>query len=86
METLIRVRPDEVKMDLLEKISRLVRDDKDAEILIHVRQAVPSNLAEESTADYFIQLNKSIKEMKEGKTVSFSMDEFQAYVENNFSL
>jgi hypothetical protein len=85
METLIRVRPDELKMDLLEKIKNLIQDNDSLEIIIHVKEKSSSGLYEEDPAEYFSQLNKSIRDKEEGRTVSFTMETFEKYLKENFS-
>lgn len=85
METLIRVRPDELKMDLLNKIKLLIQGDESVEIIIHVKERSSRNLYMEDPAEYLSQLEKSIKDSLEGRTVSFTMEEFEKYVKENFS-
>ena len=86
METLIKVRPDELKMELLNKIRLLAEENEDVEILIHVRDKLSHSLAVEEGNEYLLQLEKSIKEAEQGKITSFTAEEFEKYVNDNFSL
>ena len=85
METLIRVRPDELKMDLLDKIRGLIQGNESFEIIIHVKEKSYPNLYEEAPSEYLSRLDKSIEDKKEGRTLAFTMDEFEKYVKENFS-
>lgn len=85
MEAIIRVKPSELKMELLERISRLVEHNEDSDIFIHVMQTNASDTTEKNPADYYAKLTRSISEMEEGKTTSFTMDELRTYIEHNFS-
>lgn len=86
METLIRIHPDELKMELLNKIKLLAKKDDAIDILIHIHEKSKNQVFEESPAEYLSQFNRSVKDMEQGRIVSFTADEFEQYVKENFSL
>ncbi len=85
MEALIRVRPDELKEDLLTKIKSLIRNADDTEIIIQVRDKSNVLLVNEDPAAYWKQLQDSIADKEAGRTATFTMQEFEQYVKDNFS-
>ncbi len=85
MEALIKVRPDELKQELLDKIKSFIQNNDTTEIIIQVKNKPSAYLIEESPAEYMRQLNNSIADKAEGKTTLFTMDEFRQYVNGNFS-
>lgn len=84
METIIRVQPEELKMELLDKIRQLIRGEQETEITIHLKQKSAELADAYTSVDYFAELAKSVKDMEEGRTVSFTMDELNKYVHENF--
>jgi hypothetical protein len=55
MGALIKVRPDELKQDLLDKIKSFIRNNENTEIIIQVREKSSASLAEED----LLQINNS---------------------------
>jgi uncharacterized Fe-S cluster-containing MiaB family protein len=70
METLIKVQPDELNVELLNKIKEFIRE-KDVDITITLTEFDPA---------YQQSLNKSINQSKEkDQLITLSMEEFIAY-------
>ena len=77
METAFRIRTSELNAEFLKAVKSLFGGDRELEISIHAKE-VDVNKAEESKAQYISRLEKSAKEVKQGKVVCFSAEEFQA--------
>ena len=85
MEALIKIRPDELKQDLLDKIKSFIKNDDTTEIIIQVKEKLPVSSVEEDPAGYMHQLKNAIEDKAAGRTTVFTMDEFRQYVNDNFS-
>lgn len=85
MEALFKVRPDEVKEELLLKIRSLIHNEDETEILIQVRNKSGSSVVNEDPAAYWKKLEASEEDKNAGRTITFTMQEFEQYVKDNFS-
>ena len=86
METIIKIKPEELTHSLVDKIKSYLSNDKDFEITINLKEKSPGlNVVEDTQEEYTRCLDKSILELKDGKTTSFTMKEFEEYVDDNFS-
>lgn len=72
METVIRIRPSELNVELLNKIKEFIGKSENIDIVISLKQTNNSTYDEE--------LNQSIKSAKdENNLISFTMEDFMAY-------
>ncbi len=74
MNAVIKVKASELNVSLLERIKNLIADNKDAEVTISVVDKL---------AEYFEELNRSIKNLEEGNVISFTMEELEEYSAKN---
>ena len=84
MEAVIRVSAFEFDEKLFANIKALLKNAKNAEIIIKIGNLADGNVLEEPEAIYWNKINRSIKEVEEGKGVVFTMKEFEEYVGKNF--
>ncbi len=87
MEAVIKVSGDEFDENLFNKIKLLLKSintSSETEIVIRIGTRVASGLLEEDSAAYLTKLNRSIKEVEEGKGMTFTMQELEAYLNKNF--
>lgn len=85
MEAIIKVKPDELKQDLLDRIKSFIQNNDATEIIIRVKEKPSDSLVEESPAEYMRQFEASIADKQAGRTTVFTMEEFRQYVNDNFS-
>ncbi len=79
MDAVIKIPASEFTQDLFNKISDLLKNNKNAEITIAVKQ----NESNESNDAYFKRLQKSITDIENGKAVIFTMDELTTFSKEN---
>lgn len=84
MEAVIKVRPEELNTDLFNRLQGLVKNNN-LEIVIQLRKKSTHSLVPEAEAGYLTQLNNSLEDRLNGRTVSFTAAEFEKYVKDNFS-
>lgn len=85
MEAVIKVKAEDLKIDLLDLLKNLIKGRDNLEIIIQVKEQADKHLMNEAPNEYLTSLNKSIEERLNSKTVSFTMEEFEKYVKDNFS-
>jgi hypothetical protein len=69
---------------LFAKIKSLLKNSEESEVIIKITKRSAENILQEPEAEYWIKINRSIKEVEEGKGVVFTMKEFEEYVGKNF--
>lgn len=79
METTFKIAATEFDIDLFKKIVEWVKNNRESEIIISIKSESSSN-----DKNYFNSLHTSIKELSEGKSKTFSMEELEAYLTDNF--
>lgn len=84
MEAVIKVSAFEFDEKLFANIKALLKNAKNAEIIIKIGGLADGNVLEEPESIYWNKINRSIKEVEEGKGVVFTMKEFEEYVGKNF--
>lgn len=85
MEAFIKVKPEELGQDLLDKLKSLVQGNDAAEIIIQVRERSTEPFLQEDAAGYMTELRRSIADKDAGRTTVFTLEELRQYVDNNFS-
>lgn len=80
MEATFKITASEFDLSLFKKIEEWVKTNKQSEIIISIKD---ENVHDNAT--YFDLLKSSIKELEEGKSITFSMEELEAYLTNKFS-
>ena len=83
MEALIKVPSAKFNIELFEKIKSLIKNEYGLEVTISIRKKDSDLLLHETGEEYWSRLNKSVQEVKEGKTVIFTMDELDKYLHEN---
>ena len=81
METIIRLRLSELSVATIEKLRTILRstsDNSDPEIAIVLDDSLERNKG------FYKKLDASIDQLKNGNTVSFTMEEFTNYINANF--
>ncbi len=79
METSLRIKVSELDMDLLNKIKRLF--DKDRELTLTIRSSTDFELTRsESKKVYLQRLDKAIKNLEKGNSVTLSEADLDAMV------
>jgi len=71
METVIKVNPSELNSKLLKKIKKFIGDKENIDVTISLKEFDPA---------YAEGLDRSISQAENGDTLSFTMEEFIAYV------
>ena len=71
METVIKVDPSGLNSNLLDKIKSFIGDKKNIDVTISLKEFDP---------DYANALDRSIVEGDSGEILSFTMEEFVAYI------
>lgn len=85
MEALIKVPSAQFNIELFEKIKSLLKNEYGLEVTISIHKKDSNFLLNETEEEYWNRLNKSVNEVKEGKTVIFTMDELDEYFHKTFS-
>ncbi|MVN20893.1 hypothetical protein [Mucilaginibacter arboris] len=80
MEATFKITAAEFDIELFKKIEGWVKDNKQSEIIISIKKEMPSD-----NVTYFNSVKSAIKELSEGKSKTFSMEELNAYLTGNFS-
>lgn len=76
METIFRIKPDELTVDFLDKLKTLFQNEEAIEISISPLSDFGLTKKEDKK-EYQNRVNKAIKNLEENKnTISFSEDEF----------
>lgn len=71
METIIKVSPEELNQDLLEKIKNFIGDKDNVDVTISLKEYDKS---------YVNDLDESVNQADKGESlISFTMEEFMAY-------
>lgn len=78
METIIKIRPSELTVNLLEKLQYLLKGNDNYEITIQVAEKPSrSSLRLETKDEYKERLDKAIRNVEKGESVvAFSLEEF----------
>ena len=85
MEAVIKLTDGNFDDAFLQSLKRMFEGRKDLEITISVKNKPASAyLVEESRAEYFSKLDKAIKDVEAGNVVSFTGEEFEAFVKEKF--
>jgi len=85
METIIRIKPNELTPDLLNKIKALFKNEETLEIVISPVSDFGLTKKEVRTA-YINRVNKAIRNLEANKdTISLSENEFESLTKDLFS-
>lgn len=79
MEATFKIQAGEFDLSLFEKIQQWVKSNGNSEIIISIRDETNS-----SSISGYGSLNKSIQELVEGKSKTFTMEELKSYLDKNF--
>ncbi|CAN5399736.1 hypothetical protein BH11BAC5_BH11BAC5_40280 [soil metagenome] len=79
MDAIFKFPSSEFNEELFKKILALLKD-RDADITIAVHDKAGNSFREETNDEYWIRLNKSVTDIEEGKGVTYSMDELNAFI------
>lgn len=82
MEAVIKVSAFEFDEKLFAKIKSLLQSTQATEITIRI--ATSDNILEEPQAEYLLKIDKAADEIQSGKGITFTMQEFEAYIHKNF--
>ena len=85
MEALIKVPSSEFNIELFEKIKSFLKNEYSLEVTISIREKSSDLFLNETQEEYWNRLGKSVKEVEEGKTIIFTMDELDKYLQKTFS-
>lgn len=72
METIIKIKANELDNALVEKLKAMLSGLKNPEIVIHI--------TDNGNSEYFRQLDASIRQYEKGEITSFTMEELSAYL------
>ncbi|MDQ3844300.1 MAG: hypothetical protein M3342_09845 [Bacteroidota bacterium] len=70
MDAVIKLKPEELDYNLVNKIKELIAGRTDIEVTISLK---------ESTPEYLNDLDRFIEQLKNNDTVTFTLEEFLAY-------
>ena len=87
MEAVIKISGDEFDENLFNKIKSLLKsigNQAGTEIVIKIGKRQPENMLEEPASAYWTKINRSVKEIEDGKGVTFTMKELEEYLNKNF--
>jgi hypothetical protein len=73
LETIIKIHPSELDMNLIKKIREFIGNKENIDVTISLT---------EYDLSYVNTLNQSIEEANNKENISFTMEEFNAYVPN----
>lgn len=82
METIFKITATEFNIQLFKKIEDWVKNNKQSEIIISIKNESSSS---SDNTFYFDSLKSSVEELSNGKSKIFSMEELEAYLTHNFS-
>ena len=84
MEAVIRISGTEFDEQLFASIRSFIKNSEETEVTITIGNRRNENLLEEAQAAYLNKIDRSAREIEEGKGVVFTMKEFEEYVNKNF--
>ena len=84
MDTVIRVSPEEFNEHLFEKIKLLLKNSANSKLVIEISARDKGNMVKEAASEYWTRVNRSIKEIEDGKGMSFTMKELDEYLHKHF--
>ena len=81
METVIKVKSEELNQSLIDKLTLFLTDETDVEITINLKEKSSSMyLYKESPEEYLARLEKSMDDVENNRNlVSFTVDEFEKF-------
>ena len=71
METIIKIHPDELNSSLLNRIRQFIGSKENVDVTISLKEFDPA---------YVEDLNRSLEQAEAGEVLSFTMEEFVAYI------
>jgi hypothetical protein len=71
METIIKIHPDELNSSLLTRIRQFIGSKENVDVTISLKEYDPA---------YVEELSQSLQEAENGEVLSFTMEEFAAYI------
>jgi len=80
MDALIEVSSSEFNEELFKKIKSLIKSVGIGEITIKVNNPESTLLRKETPEEYWSRIDKSVKDIDEGKGIVFTIEELQEYV------
>ena len=80
MDALIEVSSSEFNEELFKRIKSLIKSVGIGEITIKVNSPKSTSLRKETREEYWDRIDKSIKDIEEGKGMVFTMEELEEYV------
>ncbi len=78
MNTTIELMANEFNEDAFWRIKSFLADKSNSKIFISISDKSTNFPPKETREEYFNRLNKSIKDVEEGKSITFTWDEFEA--------
>ncbi len=79
MNTTIELMANEFNEEAFERIKSFLANKADSKIFISISDTSKDFPPKETREEYFNRLNKSIKDVEDGKGISFTWDEFEEY-------
>lgn len=79
MNTTIELMSNEFNQEAFERIKSFLVNKSNAKISIFISDKPKDFPPKETREEYFNRLDKSIKNIEEGKSVTFTWDEFEAH-------
>lgn len=79
MNTTIELMANEFNEEAFERIKSFLVNKSNSKIFISIRDKSKEFPPKETREEYFNRLDKSIKDVEEGKTITFTWDEFEVY-------
>ena len=84
MEAVIRISGAEFDEQLFANIKSFIKNSEETEVVITIGNRKSENMLEEVQAQYRNKIDRSAREIEEGKGIVFTMKEFEEYVSKNF--
>lgn len=78
MDAVFRIGASEFNSELFHRIQSLLKEIKDGEVTIAVRSK--QDAAIEDASNFWVKMDESIKDLKEGKGKQYTMEEFQRFL------
>lgn len=85
MEAVIKVSAFEFDEKLFAKIKSLLQSSDATEVTIRIASSDSTYILEDPKAEYWNKIERSVHEIEEGNAVVFTMQEFEEYVNKNFT-
>jgi hypothetical protein len=82
MEALIKISTEEFNQELFNQLQDLVKRFKNGRMTISLTDKLSLAEGTETSEQFEQRLLRSIAEMEAGKSVSFTMDSFEAYIKS----